>query len=134
MICSTTQYTCKGICCSSSRELSFENGILKCSPKLQLRHKYDRFKLRQLRNYIHEKLQGYDLFALVHKDLISWVKYPEHSSCVKIIVRRMLREMLLMVISQTFEAFSEGNTFCGVQVQRSCGGYRMNALLGKCCS
>lgn len=77
----------KDICCSSWRELSFQNGTLKCSPKLQLCHKYDRFKLWQLRNYIYEKLQGYDLFALTHKDLISWVKYPEHSSCVKIIER-----------------------------------------------
>lgn len=96
--------------------MSFENGILKCSPKLQLCCKYDRFKLRQMRNYIYEKLQGYDLFALVHKDLISWVKYPEHSSCVKIIVRRMLKEMFLMVISQSFEVFSEENVFHGVQV------------------
>lgn len=69
-----------------------------------------------MRNYIYEKLQGYDLFALVHKDLISWVKYPEHSSCVKIIVRRMLKEMFLMVISQSFEVFSEENVFHGVQV------------------
>lgn len=123
----------KGICCSSSRELSFENGILKCSPKLQLCHKYDRFKLQQLRNYIHEKLQGYDLFALAHKDLISWVKYPEHSSCVKIIVRRMLREIFLVVISQSFHVFFERNAFRGVQVQSCCGGPGVSTLLGKRC-
>jgi len=43
---------------------------------------------------MYEKLQGYDLFALAHKDLISWVKYPEHSSCVKIIVRTISEKCL----------------------------------------
>lgn len=102
--------------------MSFENSILKCSPKLQLCHIYDRFKLQQLRNYIDEKLQGYDLFALVHKDLISWFMFPEHSSCVKIIVKMMLRGMFLVVISQSFDVFFEGSAFHGVQVQSSCGG------------
>lgn len=120
----------KGLCC---RELSFENGIWKGSPKLRLCHKYDRFNLRQLRNYMYEKLQGYDLFALVHKDLISWVKYPEHSSCVKIIAETMLREMFLMVISQSCGGFFEGNAFRGVQVHSSCGGPRVSAALGKRC-
>lgn len=97
--------------------MSFENGMLKCSPKLQLCHKYDRFKLRQLRTSIYEKLQRYDLFALVHKDLISWVKYPEHSNCVKIIAKRMLGGIILMVISHSLGAFFEGNAFYEAQVQ-----------------
>lgn len=113
--------------------MSFENGILKCSPKLQLCHKYDKFKLWQLRNYIYEKLQGYDLFALAHKDLISWVKYPEHSSCVKITARMMLREMFLMVISQSFDVCFEGNAFCGAQVHSLCGGPRVSTPPGIYC-
>lgn len=83
--------------------------------------------------YIYEKLQGYDLFALAHKDLISWVKCPEHSSCVKIIVETMLREMFLMVISQSFDGVFEGNAFPGVQVQSSCGGPWVSTALRKRC-
>lgn len=59
--------------------------------KLQLGHKYYRLKLKQLRNYIGEKLQGYNLSTRACKDLISQSKNPEHSDGVKITVGRCLR-------------------------------------------
>ena len=52
--------------------------------KLQLGHKYNRLKLKQMRNYIGEKLQGYNLSTRACKDLISQSENPEHSDGVEI--------------------------------------------------